>query len=139
MVVGKTLGVCLGAGGVAELHVGEFLGGLNHIVLMTEGVCEDNVAAGISQVSSSLIAAVVFGNVLLHDELNAQLFASFLGSVQEVQVIGGVLVVQEDEANLHLGGVGLSSSADGEQAYHHYHSQNQGKNLFHVCLSPFWF
>ena len=49
MVVAQTLGVCLGAGGVAELHVGEFLGGLDHVVLVTKGVGKDDVAAGVSQ------------------------------------------------------------------------------------------
>ena len=45
VVVGETLGVGLGAGGVAELHVGVLLGGLDHVVLMAEGVGEDDVAA----------------------------------------------------------------------------------------------
>ena len=54
MVVVKALGVRLGAGGVAELHIGEFLGSLDHVVLMTEGVGEDDVAAGVSQLSSGL-------------------------------------------------------------------------------------
>ena len=52
VVVAQALGVSLGAGGVAELHVGELLGSLNHVVLVTEGVGEDDVAAVIGQLSS---------------------------------------------------------------------------------------
>ena len=135
--IGQAFGVGLGAGGVAELHVGEFLGRLDHIVFVAEGVGKHDVAPGVGQLFGGFLAVLVLVNVGFHEVLDAQLLAGFLGGVQEVQVIGGVFVVQENEANLHLGGVSLGGGADGHQAHHHYHSQNQRKNLFHVCLSPF--
>ena len=67
VVVGQTLGVGLGAGGVAELHIGEFLGSLDHVVLMAEGVGEDDVAAGVSQLGSGVVAVLALGNVGLDD------------------------------------------------------------------------
>ena len=50
VVVGKTLGVGAGAGGVAELNLGEFLGSGDEVRLMAEGVGEDDVAAGVGEI-----------------------------------------------------------------------------------------
>ena len=164
VVVGKALGVRLGAGGVAELHVGEFLGGLDHVVLVTKGVGKDDVAAGVSQLSGLVVALLAFGNVGDQRVLNAQRLAGFLGGVDEVQVVGGVFIMQSDEADLEalgnfrvlsrglgrrvlsrgLGGRVLSRGlggrvvrrlrSAGDQRKHHDERQQQSKNLFHFVF-----
>ena len=153
MVVVKALGVRLGAGGVAELHMGEFLGSLNHVVLMTERVGENDVAAGVSQLSSLIVALLSFGNVGDQGILNAQLLAGSLGGVDEVQVIGGVLIMEHDEADLKVGsglggsiGLGLVafgivivalSAAAGSQGEDHRETEEQSKKLLHFSKSSF--
>ena len=106
VVVGKVLGVRLRAGGVAELDVREFLGSLDHVVLMAEGVGEDDVAAGVSQISSGVVAFLTFRNVRLDDVLYAKSLSGFLRAVDEVQVVGGVFIMEHDEANLEVSGSG---------------------------------
>ena len=150
MVVGQTLGVGLGAGGMAELHVGIFLGGLDHVVLMAEGVGKDDVAAGVRQVSGGLVALLTLGNIGLDDVVgDAQGLAGLLGAVDEVEVVGGVLIVQADKAHLHAGGgvAGAGSTAGarglvvgvaaGGQAESHAQGQQQCKKLLHSDLSSF--
>ena len=115
VVVGGAGGVRLGAGGVAELDLGELLGSLQQEGLVTEGVSENKVAAFIDELGGGVIALLALGNTSLEQVLNTQLLAGFLGGVDEVEVIGRVLVVQEDEAGLDglgLGG-GLGSLSGG--------------------------
>ena len=104
--VGQAGGVRLGAGGMAELDFGEFLGSLDHERLVAEGVGEHDVAAGVNQLGGGVIALLTLGDAGLQDEVlslfQAEAFAGFSGGVDEVQVIGGVLVVQEDEPDLDL-------------------------------------
>ena len=151
MVVAQALGVSLGAGGVAELHVGELLGSLDHVVLVTEGVGEDDVAAVIGQLSSLVVALLALGNVGDDLVLHAQLFAGFLSGVDEVQVIGGVLIMEHDEADLKVGsglggsiGLGLVafgivivalSAAAGGKGEDHRETQEQRKKLLHFNKS----
>ena len=165
MVVGGAGGVRLGAGGVAELDLGELLGSLQQEGLVTEGVSENKVAAFIDELGGGVIALLAFGNTGLEQVLNTQLLAGFLGSVDEVEVIGGVLVVQEDEAGLDglglggglgslsggsgflgggvvLGGGSLvrgggGSLAAGGERKDHRERKDQSKNLFHF-VSPFF-
>lgn len=63
MIVGQALGVSADAGGVAELDVGELLGGLDHEGLVAKAVGEDDVAALLSQFGGSVVALLAFGNV----------------------------------------------------------------------------
>ena len=150
MVVAQALGVGAGAGGVAELHVGELLGSLDHIVLVTEGVGEDDVAAVIGQLSGLVIALLALGNVGDDLVLHAQLLAGFLSGVDEVQVIGGVLIMEHDEADLKVGsglggsiGLGLVSfgriialsAAAGGKGEDHRETQEQCKKLLHFNKS----
>ena len=161
--VGKAFGVGLGAGGMAELDIRALLGGLDHVVLVTEGVGEDDVAALVNEVQRGLIALLAFGNTGLQNVLNAQLLAGFLGGVHEVLVIGGLLVMQEHKADLDglgLGGglrsgsglfgsgsslfgggslvrSGGSSLAAGGERKDHRERKDQSKNLFHL-VSPFF-
>ena len=118
----------LGAGGVAELDIRVFLGSLDHVVFMTEAVGEYDVAAFVSQVCSCAVAGFRLADVGLQHILNAQLFAGFLRSVDEVQVVGRVFVMQEDEANLHLVAFGHHAHSGQAQGQNQY----QSKNLLHV-------
>ena len=131
VVVGQVLGVGLGAGGMAELHIRELLGGLDHEILVAEGIGEDDGAAVVYQLSSLVVALLAFGNIGLHDGGDTQLLAGSLGGVDEVQVVGGVFVVQEDEADLHLGFAVVVSAAAGAEAEAHNESQEQSCKLFH--------
>ena len=151
VVVGQALGVGAGAGGVAELHVGEVLGGLDHVGLMTKAVGKDDVAAGVGQLGSGVVALLTFLNVGLEDVVilgETQVRNGLLGSVDEVQVVGGVLIVQGDEAHLDgssllaavvgdVGSLRLLLLTAGHQAQSHDQGDDQCKELFHSCFPPF--
>ena len=147
VIVGNTSGVSHSTGGVAELNIGNFLSGLQHVGLMAEGVGEDDVAAGIDQVHSGLIALLTLGDVGLDDVVSlsqTQVGNGLLGAVEEVQVIGGVLIMQADETNLDSGSGTVISSAvisgrcvvtAGHQRQSHDQSQDQSKKLLHYLFS----
>ena len=156
MVVCKALGVSLGTGSVAELNLGEFLCGLDHEVLMAERVSKDNIAAGVGELSSCVVALLAFGNVGAEDDLviaQAEVCAGFLGAVHEVEVIGGVLIMQENKADLQIGSgscvgsgsLGCSSVSRGgfgcggccgltagAQCKYHAQSHEQSNDLLHL-------
>ena len=150
VVVGQALGVSAGAGAVAELNIGILLSGLDHERLMTEAVGEDDVAALVDHIDSGLIALLALGNVGLEDVVGigqTQVGDGFLGGVDEVLVIGGVLIVQGDEAHLDLGGRigifvavvtrrGVLGLAAGHQAQRHDQCEQHCKELFHSCFPP---
>ena len=132
------------AGGVAELHLRMLPGSLDHIVLVTEAVGKDDVAAFIDQVHGGLEAHLILINAGLEDVVGigeAQIGNGLLGGVDEVQVVGGGLIVQGDEAHLHSSGllvvvrdvgvVGLLLLTAGNQAQCHDQSDDQCKELFH--------
>ena len=156
VVVCKALGVSLGTGSVAELNLGEFLCSLDHEVLMAEGVSEDDIAAGICKLGSRVVALLAFGNVGAEDDLiiaQAEVRAGFLGTVHEVEVIGGVLIMQENKTDLQIGsgsrvgsgclgcssvsrrGFGCSGCcglAAGAQCKYHAQSHEQSNDLLHL-------
>lgn len=144
VVVGQALGVGADASGVAELDVLELLGGLDHEGLVAKAVGEDDVAALLSQLGGSVVALLAFGNVLLDEVVfilhQAQGLAGFLGGVDEVEVIGGVLIVQGDETHLDLLGLGVviglvgAAVGAGHQGQSHDQSQDHCKDFFHVCV-----
>ena len=129
MVVGKTLGVGTGAGGVAELHIRALHGGLDHVVFMTEGVGEDDVAAFIDQVHGGLVALLTLRDADLVDILDAELFAGGLGGLHEVEVIGGLLIMQENEADFDF--LGFSGGSGDSQGEDHDQSKRERDDLFH--------
>ena len=148
VIVGQTLGVSAGAGGVAELNLRVLLSSLDHVRLMTEAVGKDDVAAGIDHINSGLIALLALGDVGLQDVVilsQTQISNGFLGAVDEVEVIGGVLIMQGDETDLHLsrliaaiivvGGL-IVVAAAGHQAQGHDQGEDQRKELFHSCFPP---
>lgn len=144
VIVGQALGVSADTGGVAELDVGELLGGLDHEGLVAKAVGEDDVAALLSQLGGSVVALLAFGNVLLDEVVfilhQAQGLAGFLGGVDEVEVIGGVLIVQGDETHLDLLGLGVviglvgAAVGAGHQGQSHDQSQDHCKDFFHVLF-----
>ena len=95
----------LGAGGVAELNVRELLGGLDDVGLVTEAVGEDNVAAAVGKVGRGVVALLVLRDVVAELVLilgQTQLLDGGVGGVDEVEVVGRVLIVQEDETDLEI-------------------------------------
>ena len=120
---------------------------------MTKAVGKDDVAAGVGQLGSGVVALLTFLNVGLEDVVvlgETQVRNGLLGSVDEVQVVGGVLIVQGDEAHLDgssllliaavIGDVGslrLLLLTAGHQAQSHDQGDDQCKELFHSCFPPF--
>ena len=104
MIVVKAFCMSLGSCGMAELNLRELLRSLDHEVLMTEGICENNAASCVNKIRSSIIAFLTLGNIRADQILDAQLLACLLCGIDEVEVIGGVLVVQGDEADLDVKG-----------------------------------
>ena len=88
VVVSKVFRVSHCACSVAELYVRIFLCGLNHILLVAEAVCENDIAAAVCKVNSCFVAFVALGNVNLFNNLNAELCTSFSCSLDEVEVVG---------------------------------------------------
>ena len=135
VIVGQLIGVSAGAGGVAELDIGILLGGVDHEGLMAEAVGEDDVAAILSQVASGVVALLALGNVGLEDVVSigqTQILDGRFSGVDEVEVVGGVFVVQGDEADLDLGLVRVVFLlAAGEQAQSHDQGEEQCQELFH--------
>ena len=108
VVVVQALGVGARAGRVAELHLRELLRSLEHERLMAEAVGKDDVAALVHKLGRRIVALLALGDVDAQDVLilrQAQLGAGLIGSVDEVEVIGGVFVVQEDES--YFDGIGF--------------------------------
>ena len=140
VIVVKALGVRLGAGGMAELHVGELLGSLDHEVLMTEAVGEDQAAATVREIRGGLIALLALGDVGAQLILHALRLAGSLGGVHKVLVVGGVFVMQEDEADLEFGcfiaaAVGGLVAAAGAESENHNHDEKQSGDFLHVRVS----
>ena len=76
----------------------------------------------VSQLGGSVVALLAFGDVGLDEVIfildQAQGLAGFLGGIDEVEVVGGVFIVQGDEAHLDLLGlvvVGLVVAALGSR------------------------
>ena len=106
MEVAQAGSVGLGTSSVAELHFRILLGSFDQEGLVAEGVSEDDVAIfGLDQLNSGIIASLRLGDLSLLNHLDAHLLASFLSGIDEVLVVGGLLGVQEDEANLQAGSI----------------------------------
>ena len=72
---------------------------------MTEGVCKNEVAAGVGKLLSSRKALVILGDVGLDENLvvfKTESLLSILESLDEVVVIGGVFIVKADKTYLDL-------------------------------------
>ncbi len=158
--VAQTLGVGLNAGAGNKLHFGELLSGGKSEGLVAEAVGNNKIAAGIDQLGSGVVAGLGLGNVGLHHDLivrETELGGSGFRSVDEVEVVGGVFIVQEDETYLDVlgsggctgltggggslfrgsfgGRRGFRLSAAGAQADAQRQSEQQSNELFHVFLS----
>ena len=105
MVVIKSFGVCLGSGRMAELDIRSFLRSLDHIVLVAEAVREYDAAALIRHIHGFFIALLSFRDVCLQNDLilgQPKQSGRILRSVDEVQVVSGILIMQEDESGLEI-------------------------------------
>ena len=157
VVVCKALGVCERTGCMAELDFREFLSRLNEVGLMTEAVRKDDLAAFVDELSSRIVALLTFRDVGAQDVLilrQTHFSAGRLCSIDEVEVVGGVFIMQEDEANFEVCGVGglrcglgrrlcgrlcsgfrgglsCRRGCAGNKREDHRDDQHQGENLFH--------
>ena len=75
------------SGSVCELNLGDLFSCLDDVILMSEAVCEYEIASCVYKVNCCIVALLTFGNVCLDDALNAKVCASFLCSVDEVEVV----------------------------------------------------
>ena len=134
MIVSKLFGVSLGTGSVAELNIGEFLCSLDHEVLVTERVSEDEIATVVNKLASGIVALGAFGDIDLHNDLicgKTESSACCICSIDEVLVIGGVLVMQEDEANFEIGiSIAARSEREGDRK-EHKNCEDKRQCLFH--------
>ena len=131
VVVLQARALGLGAGGVGELNLREFAGGLDDVVLMAEGIGKDILASHIRQVGGGVVGFLALGHVGLDDQLaliQAQVLQGSLHAVDEIGVIAHVLVVQADQADLH---VLLRDFSGGDSAEQHGNNQEDGRNLLH--------
>ena len=115
------------AGRMQELDFGIFLRGADHVILVAEAVGKNNITAVICEVASDFVAVFAFGNTGFDHEFSAHLCAGFLRGGDEVVVIGGVFIMQGDEADFDRI-IRRSESAEGND---HYESKKQSSELFH--------
>ena len=121
------------AGSMQELHIGVFFCSADHVVLMAEAVGKNDVAAVIGEVAGNFVAVFAFGNAGLYNELSAHFCAGFRCGNDEVVIIGGIFVMQCDEADLD----GISGCIKSTERNDHNHNQEQRDDLFHVLRNPF--
>ena len=153
VIVLDTVGVRLGAGGVCKLDLGEFPRRSDDVILMTEAVRENDVAALIHKVDCRIIACRTLGDTGLDDDSDLLLLRKVSCGVDEVLVIGAVLVMQADHTERDVGILGpedersVTLVARGK-TYRDRHDKCQNererhnfflhKNLRILCLSAFY-
>ena len=126
------------AGGVAELNVGIFGSGLEHIALMAEAGGENDIAALLRQVDGGFIGVFGLGHVVLAQHLIVGDAQSSLSFLQTIEVVGGitfVFITDGDVADFDLfhgdtGGEG--AGAAGNQA----EGKKQTENFLHGFHPP---
>ena len=138
--VGELLGVSHGAGSVAELNLGLLLGSLQDVGLMAEAVGENDVATLVNEVQSRIVAGVGLGDVALDDDLiitETESLLGFLDTVDEVEVVGGVLIVEADHTQLEFViGAGLVARAEqNDTGQEHSSDERERQELLHF-FSP---
>ena len=142
VIVVQSLGVCLRACCVTELHFREFLGSLDHVIFMTEAVGKDDGAAAVSKFCRSVVALLALGHVRFQNDLilgKTQSLGCFFCAVDEVEVVGGVLVMQENKSYLHSAQVRLFGR---DRCCHSRHGKDQSSGqcqcckFFHVLFPP---
>lgn len=81
---------------------------------MAVGIGEDDVALGVSQVGSGIIAALVLRHVVLEGDVghvDAKLLAGLGDALDVGHVVAGVLVVDADDADLDVGSGGAGTAS----------------------------
>ena len=103
---------------------------------MTKAVRENDAASAVRHIGCDFVALLAFRNVDFQNVVNAQLLTSSLRRVDEVQVIGGVLIVQADEPGLELGfRIGFGSCGGrgtGDCRQNHQRAKSDSQKLLHV-------
>ena len=105
MIVRKGFGMSLGSGCMTELHFREFHCGLDHEIFMSEAVCEDDAAACVYKVCCGLVAFLAFRYVGFKDDLvfaHSKICRGLFRRIDEVEVVSRILVMKENEADLHI-------------------------------------
>ena len=125
--IGQLAGAGGGAGRVAELDVGIFGSGLEHVALLAKAGGKDDVAAVLGQVHRGLVSGFGFGNVVLDHHLVVADAQGFLSGLEAIDVVGGiafVFVTDADVANLDL--------LRGDRGARGGHAQNQAQRQQHA-------
>ena len=137
--VRQTRNVSVGAGRMAEFHIRLFLSSLLHETLMTETVGENDLAAFVSQVQRGFIAVVGLADVPLDDHLvlfQAQSGSSVLHADDEVVVVGGIFIMQQNDAQFDvLQGHTFRNGDGSSQGQYQSQGKYQSNDLLHVFLS----
>ena len=105
VIVGKSFGVSLGAGSMAELNFGEFFCGFDHEIFMTERIGKYNFAALAYKVFCHFVAFGAFGDAGFDNDLfigKAESLLNVFHSFDEVKVIGGFFIVETNETDLEI-------------------------------------
>ena len=63
VIIRKAFGMSLGTGCMSKLYIRILFCSFDHIILMSETVCEDKIAAGISKLACRIVALLTFGNI----------------------------------------------------------------------------
>ena len=101
--VGQPAGAGGGAGRVAELNVGIFGSGLEHIAFLAKAGGEDDVAAVFGQVNRGFVSGFGLGNVVLDHHLVVADAQGFLRGLEAIDVVGGIAFVFVTDADVaHL-------------------------------------
>lgn len=99
-------GLTRGAGSVAELNLGILLGSLLHKGFVAEGIGEDDLAALVlGQVNGGIVAGAVLADIGDDDDLivgEAEVLLHLAQGLDEVIIVGGVLIVQADRTDLEI-------------------------------------
>ncbi len=104
VVVGDVGGVGLGSGGMGEPDIGIFSGGSEHVIFVSEGIGEDDVA-GSGKFGCCGIAVVIFGNAGDDLELafgKSGCFDCCGHGIDEVFVVGRRRIVETDETDFEV-------------------------------------
>ena len=91
MIIVQTFCMCLCSGRMTELHFRILFGCLNHVILMTKGICKDNSTSGIHHLFSRIKTFLAFRDIGLDNIIllaDAEFFTGFFSAIDEVQVIG---------------------------------------------------
>ena len=127
------------AGCMAEENVGIFLCSLDEIALMVEGICKDDIAALLCEIDCGLIAFLIFGNIVLIDDLvfpKTVCLPCCLYAFHMSSGIAFVFVSNENDADFEIVILGAACA---EAAGCHNERECECDELLHYCYFPLCF